>query len=76
MPSAVPISAGPGRDDNGYQPSPRSFRSMGGFGGRSFSAQQGLSFTGPGSFIVSPRFGSYSRAAALLGTSLGKSPIE
>lgn len=76
MPSAVPISAGPGRDDNGYQPSPRSFRSMGGFGGRSFSAQQGLSFTGPGSFIVSPRFGSYSRAAALLGTSLGKSPID
>ena len=74
MPSAVPISAGSNRDD--YQPSPRSFRSMGGFGGRSFSAQQGMSFTGPGSFIVSPRFGSYSRAAALLGNSLGKSPIE
>ncbi|TIC15775.1 hypothetical protein E3Q10_01459 [Wallemia mellicola] len=51
MPSAVPISAGPGRDDNGYQPSPRSFRSMGGFGGRSFSAQQGLSFTGPGTSL-------------------------
>ncbi|TIB04838.1 hypothetical protein E3P92_00039 [Wallemia ichthyophaga] len=76
MPSAVPISAGNTRDEHGNQNSSRSFRSMGGFGARSFSAQQGLSFTGPGSFVVSPRFGSYSRAAALLGTSLGKSPID
>lgn len=73
MPSAVPISAQSNvhREEN----QPRSFRSIGGFGGRSFTAQ-GLSFTGPGSFIVSPRFGSYTRAAALLGTSLGKSPLE